>query len=165
MYEFLKKHGQTLAFGIGVLICAIFMVMIFGGDGDLSADSDDQLKYDSTRYSFGIAAAIGLAIVCAIGALVFGVLQTIDNPKGSLKGLIGFGLVAVLAIIGYSMASGVPADDHATLEAAVNKFQDAQDSAISASKYKWIGYIMCRWKWSAFTRITFASINGYSRSR
>ena len=139
MYDFLKKHGQTVAFGLGVVITLIFLIMIFTSDAPLTAESEDTDKYASTIYSFGIAAAILLTILCAVAALGFGVFQTATNPKGSLKGLIGLGIVAVLAIVGYSMAAGTPAEDHATLVEAVNKFQDAQDSEITTGKYKFIG--------------------------
>ncbi|MEM7573336.1 MAG: hypothetical protein AAF433_10570 [Bacteroidota bacterium] len=139
MYDFLKKHGQTVAFGLGVLITLIFLVMIFSSDAGLTAESEDTDKYKSTVYSFGIAAAILLTILCAVAAVGFGVFQTATNPKGSLRGLIGMGIVAVLAIVGYSIATGTPADDHVSLVEAVNKFQDAQDSEITSGKYKFIG--------------------------
>ncbi|MEL7378443.1 MAG: hypothetical protein AAFY36_01930 [Bacteroidota bacterium] len=140
MYEFLKKNGQLLALGVGAAISLIFIVLVFSsGDASLTADSPDSEKYEAASFTFGIGATIALLVVCAIAALVFGVLQIADNPKGSMKGLIGLGVVAVLVFIGFGASAGDPVADGPMLVDAVNTFNDASGGEMSSGTYKFIG--------------------------
>ncbi|MEM8584059.1 MAG: hypothetical protein AAGF87_07315 [Bacteroidota bacterium] len=140
MYEFLKKNGQILALGVGAVISLIFIVLVFSsGDASLTADSPDSEKYGAASFTFGIGATIALLVICAIAAVVFGVMQIADNPKGSMKGLIGLGVVAVLTFIGFGISAGDPATDGPILIEAVNKFNDASGGELSSGTYKFIG--------------------------
>ncbi|MFT4665513.1 MAG: hypothetical protein ACI8YQ_004279 [Polaribacter sp.] len=80
MYNFLVKNGQLLSFGVGLLITIIYFVGAVGGD------SPD-------RFNFGLMTAIALSIICALFMVGFGLYQVASNPKGSLKGIITFGLL------------------------------------------------------------------------
>ncbi|MEL6355761.1 MAG: hypothetical protein AAFQ37_02395 [Bacteroidota bacterium] len=139
MYAFMSKYGQALAFGLGVLITIIFLGSAIGSDTieTIGPSVEDTEKYNSTLFNFGIGAAIFLAGLAAAAMLIFGVGQIVSNPKGSLKGIIGLALVAVLMFIGYSTSSGVA--DHPTIETAINKFQDAQSAELTAGNLKFIG--------------------------
>ncbi len=103
MYKFLAKNGQLLAFGLGVLITAIFLASALGGIDKFTALAEDQ-RGTSNIFNFGLMAAIGLVIIGAIAALLFGLFQTISHPKGALKGIIGIGLILVLFFVGQALA-------------------------------------------------------------
>jgi len=104
MYKFLSKNGQVIAFGIGVVITALFLVFIFSGLENFNALSDDE-RITSDIFNFGIYAVIVLIVLCAIAAILFGIFQVVTNPKGSLKGLIGIAALAAVFFIAYSMST------------------------------------------------------------
>ena len=105
MYTFLTRNGQTIAFGLGLVVTVLMLLLIFGGVAEFEAIPDDDLsRYDTTIFNFGLYAAIGLIVLCAIAAVLFGVYQLATNPKGALKGLIGLGVIIVLFFILYSSA-------------------------------------------------------------
>jgi len=91
MYNFLVKNGQLLAFGVGLLITIIYFVGAFGGDSP-------------ERFNFGLMTAIALSVLCAIAMVIFGLLQIASDPKGSLKGIITFGLLIGLFAVLYVTA-------------------------------------------------------------
>ncbi len=139
MYSFLNKHGQTLAFGIGVAVTVIFFLMILGSDelASVSPTMEEQAKYDSSLFNFGLAASIFLTFAAAIAMLFFGIAHIVRNPKGSLKGIIGLGIVAVLMFLGYSTSTGEA--DHPTIVTAIQKFEDAQKVDLTPGQLKFIG--------------------------
>ncbi|MEM6394934.1 MAG: hypothetical protein AAF741_01205 [Bacteroidota bacterium] len=140
MYEFLKNKGQILALGVGAVISVLFIILFFTtGDAALTAESPDAEKYASSSLSFGISATLLLLGICAAAALIFGVMQVADNPKGSMKGLIGLGIVAVLVILGVATASGSPEADGPMLIESVANFNDASGGEMSSGTYKFIG--------------------------
>lgn len=139
MYSFLNKYGQALAFGLGVVITIIFLGGALGSDAiaTISPDSDDVDKYNSTLFNFGIGAAIFLTIVTVAAMLLFGIFQVISSPKSSMKGIIGLAIVAVLMVIGYSMAPGEA--DHPQIVTAIEKFESAQGATLTPGNLKFIG--------------------------
>ena len=106
MYTFLTRNGQTLAFGLGLVIVVLSLIIIFtNGDQFATIDDENNLaRYDTTIFNFIMYAAAALIVACAIAAVLFGIYQVATNPKGALKGLIGLGLVVVLLLILYSTA-------------------------------------------------------------
>lgn len=104
MYKFLAKNGQTIAFGIGVLVTALFLISIFSGLETFSMQSDEE-QFQTGIFDLGIIAAIGLAILCFIAAVVFGLMQMLGNIKGSLKGLLGIAALLAVFFIAFSMAA------------------------------------------------------------
>ncbi|MFK7807819.1 MAG: hypothetical protein AB8F74_08495 [Saprospiraceae bacterium] len=111
MYNFLVKNGQLVAFGLGLLITIIFFAGALGGD------SPD-------RFNFGLMVAIALAILCAIAMVLFGLYQVVTNPKGSLKGIITFGILLALFGILYSTGDTTvsPAMKEFNVSPGVGKF-------------------------------------------
>lgn len=91
MYNFLVKNGQLVAFVVGLLITIIYFVGALGGD------SPD-------RFNFGLMTAIALSVICALFMIAFGLFQIASDPKGSLKGIITFGLLVGLFAVLYSTA-------------------------------------------------------------
>ena len=57
MYNFLAKHGQLVAFGLGVLITAGFLMSVMGGIEDFTATAEDQ-RNQSNIFNFGLYAVI-----------------------------------------------------------------------------------------------------------
>ncbi len=86
MYAFLNKYGQALAFGIGVLVVAIFMISIFSGtDAEmelLMSESAGPEKYDTKVFDFGLGISLILTALAFVIALVFGIVQFAGDPKG-----------------------------------------------------------------------------------
>ncbi len=91
MYNFLVKNGQLVAFGVGLLITIVYFVGAVGGD------SPD-------RFNFGLITAMVLAAICAVVMIAFGLFQVASDPKGSMKGIITFGLLIGLFAVLYSTA-------------------------------------------------------------
>ncbi len=106
MYNFLVKNGQLVAFGLGLLVTIIFFF------GAVSGDSPD-------RFNFGLSMAILLAVLCAIGMVVFGLYHMATDIKGSIKGIITFVVLLVLFGLLYATAK---ADGSASLMATLEEF-------------------------------------------
>jgi len=102
MYKLLTKHGQMLAFGLGVLISAIFLISVFSGLEEFNS-LGKEAKYETTIFNFGIMAVRALVILTFIMMIAFGLYHVLTNLKGSIKGILGF--VALLAIFGISYAT------------------------------------------------------------
>jgi len=130
MYKFLTRNGQTIAFGIGLLITLLFLGIIFGGLEEFSAIPEtDEKRFETGIFDFGIYAAIALVVVCAAAMLIFGVIQVASDPKGSLKGIIG--LVAIIAV--FFIAQATAGVDSESLDVIKKEFEvtPGQSSTIS----------------------------------
>lgn len=103
MYNFLAKNGQLVAFGVGVLITLGFLGGVFGGIEDFMATAEDQ-RNQSNIFNFGLYAVIALTVLGFAAALIFGLIQTISNPKAAIKGIGGLVLIVALYFIGQAIA-------------------------------------------------------------
>ncbi len=104
MYKFLTKNGQLIAFGIGVLLTVIFLGVAFAGLDEYHSLEAMDKGHESNAFNAGINAAVALTIVCFILMVLFGVFQVVTNLKNSLKGLVGFGVIVLIFIIGANTA-------------------------------------------------------------
>ncbi len=104
MYNFLIKHGQAVAFGLGLLLILIFFGNVMNGLEEFSLLPQEQQK-TSDIFNFGLYAAIVLTVLCAGVAILFGIYHVVDNPKGSLKGIIGVGLLVAIFFVSRTMAA------------------------------------------------------------
>ena len=96
-----------MAFGLGILICVIFLVSaVTGGASEIELLPDEE-KYASTIFNFGLSAAIALTVIAAFGMLSFGVYQVLTRLKASLQGLIGLGVIVLIFFIAFSSSPGV----------------------------------------------------------
>ena len=119
MYKFLTKNGQALAFGLGVLITAIFLISVVSNMGEFTT----MAKEDQTQtgiFNVGLVGAIALAIIAAAGMLIFGLAQIAGNLRGSMKGIIGVAILLVIFFVSYSMSSAEPT---AYIQGAIDKFE------------------------------------------
>lgn len=139
MYAFLNKYGQALAFGIGLLITVIFLGSIFSADEAVfdTLQGDDR-SYDTDIFNFGMYASIALIVVAFVAAILFGVYQMAQNPKGSLKGIIGLAVLVLIMFVGYSSANGVIANESAEIQAAIEKFTTSQEADFTGGNLKFI---------------------------
>ena len=130
MYAFLNKYGQALAFGIGVLVTLIFLVSIFtmpATQMDMLLDENAGVeKYATTAFDFGLYGSIFMTFIAFIIALVFGVGQLASNPKGSIKGLIGFAALLAVVFISYSVANSDVSQESAAIQHSIEKFNTDQ---------------------------------------
>lgn len=105
MYKFLTRNGQTLGFGLGLLLVVGMLVSIFSGVEKFSAFAEDDMeRYQTTIFNFGMYAAFFLVVAAAVAAVLFGIMQFVGNPKGALKGLLGLLAVVALFFVIYSAA-------------------------------------------------------------
>jgi len=138
MYSFLNKYGQALAFGLGIVVTLIFLAIIFSDPAtDTLSTMSDEDKYNSSMFNFGLGTSILMTVLAAAGMLLFGVTQIFGNLKGSLKGIIGLGVVVALLLIAISATTGEP--DHPQIQTAIDKFEDAQGTTFTAGNMKFIG--------------------------
>jgi len=103
MYNFLSKNGQLVAFIIGLIITAIFLFSVFSGLSGFNALAEDQ-RGTTDIFNFGLYAAAGLTALCAAVALLFGLFQTLSNPKGAIAAIAAVIGLAVLFFAGQSLA-------------------------------------------------------------
>lgn len=104
MYKFLTRNGQLLAFGLGVLITLVFLVSVIPNLEEFNMATSDAQK-ETGIFNSGLIAVIFLTILGAVAAIFFGLFQTLTNLKGSVKGLIGVGLLIVVFLVAYAMST------------------------------------------------------------
>ncbi len=108
LYNFLVNNGQRIAFGLGVLVVAVFLISVLNGQSAFNALSEEE-QSTTTIFNPGISGALVLTVICAVAIILFGLIQTVLNIKTSWKSLVGLGLVALVFIIAYTSANGDPA--------------------------------------------------------
>ncbi len=142
MYAFLNKYGQALAFGIGVLVTAIFVLSIFSAPPAememIMSETAGPEKYETTAFDFGLYASLFLTVLALVGALLFGIAQLAANPKGSMKGILGFVALVVIALIGYSMANDDITQEAPSIVNSIEKFNTDQDANFDGGTLKFV---------------------------
>ena len=101
MYDFLVKRGEMLAFGLGIALVLIFLFTVIPNLDSFNALPEDQ-QTTSNIFNIGLWLALILSGVTAVTAVVFGLMQFITNPKGSMKVLIGLGVLAAVFAVFYA---------------------------------------------------------------
>lgn len=127
MYSLLAKKGQLFAILLGVGVVIIYLATVIGGIGsagyDMSSDLNQVLKNNPDQsfdfFNIGLQLTIGLVIIAAAAALLFGIYQMISAPKDSLKGIIG---VAVIAAVFFGLYSSADADTASAISNTIQKF-------------------------------------------
>ena len=84
MYKLLTSKGQMFALILGAVVTIITLISSFGDE-----------------HGFGLAASIGLIILCVLCIIVFGLLNVIENPGGAKRGIVLFGSLAILFLLLY----------------------------------------------------------------
>lgn len=106
MYDFLKKHGVTLAFGIGGLLVALTLISISSGLPE-GADIETLLTEEHNGiFDIGLYATYFLVFVATISALGAFILQAATNFNSAKPFLMGIGvLVVTWAVIYFGFSS------------------------------------------------------------
>ncbi|MCB0570037.1 MAG: hypothetical protein KDC66_09755 [Phaeodactylibacter sp.] len=134
MYKFLTKNGQPIAFGVGILISIIFLLVVVSNISEFTALPKEE-QSTTGIFNFGLVGAIILGFIAALAMVFFGLYQIASDFKGSVKGLIGFGILLAVFLIAYFTASGEPTP---YLKSAIDKFQET-GGVLSANNLKFIG--------------------------
>ena len=145
MYSFLTKHGQMIAFVLGVVISLIFMVIVLSADSTSGLDAETFTNKELpdvkamlsgfTQFDFGLYATYGLLILTALAAIGFGlyhfIMSIVDNPRSVMKTIAMIVGVIVIFLIAYSMA---PGDSQEVVNARdAFKVSDGQSQFISGA--------------------------------
>ena len=140
LYKFFASKGQMFGFLLGVALVAITILsVVLGIDSAGYAVGDDFNKMmkaegnTETFEFFNLVAYIPPILVLLIIAIMvlFGIMQLVKNPKGSMKILIGLAIVAILGFIFYSTSIS---ESTGRLGALIDKFEvsDTASKFISA---------------------------------
>ncbi|GAB5550989.1 MAG: hypothetical protein Sapg2KO_05800 [Saprospiraceae bacterium] len=129
MYKFLSKNGQALAFGLGLLVTAIFLLGVLPNTGLI----DTENPQDVNIFNFGISATIALIVVAAIAMVLFGVVQVVSTFKSSWKGILGFAILIVTFLVAYSVANGDLTNEIMAIQ------NSAEDAGVTDANLKFIG--------------------------
>ncbi|KGE89432.1 hypothetical protein [Phaeodactylibacter xiamenensis] len=119
MYKFLTKNGQTLAFGLGVLITVIFLISVVSNMGEFTAMAEEK-QMETTIFDFGLYGAMALAVIAAAAMVIFGLAQVVTSFKSSMKGILGFVALLVVFFVSYSMTD---TDISPYIQGAIDKFE------------------------------------------
>jgi hypothetical protein len=119
MYKFLTKNGQTMAFGLGVLITVIFLISVVSNMGEFTAMAEEK-QVETSIFDVGLYGAIALTIIAAVAMVVFGLFQVITSFKSSMKGILGFVALLVVFFVSYSMTE---TDVTPYIQGAIDKFE------------------------------------------
>lgn len=113
LYNFLTGKGQLAALILAVVCIASILFSIFGGLSsagyEVGTDLVPILKDKESTQAFdffNLAVSIPqlliyLALICLV---VFGIVNLFKDPKGAMKFLIAFGLLAVIFFALYAMS-------------------------------------------------------------
>jgi len=103
-----------IGFVLGLLVVGIVLISALTGLGsagyDTGTDLNAVLKSEGSTETFdffNMAVMLPVVLIGLIVALLvlFSLFQIISNPKGSIKGILGLLLVAVMFFVFYSMAA------------------------------------------------------------
>ena len=118
MYKALTKYGQLAAFSVGFVVIVVFFASVFSGVDAFNGLSKED-RGTTTIFNAGLYLTIGLLVVCAVIAILFGIWHMVTNPKGAMKAIIALGILLALFFALYSTSepetSGIVAN-------AVEKF-------------------------------------------
>ena len=116
-----------VAFGTGLVLAVIGLLIVMGGLEDFNALAEDD-QGTTSIFNFGIGAACGLVILCAVLMLGFGVFHVASNPKSAVKFLLGIVAIVGIVVI-FAMTSSADTGKVARL---------ISEGELSANTSKWI---------------------------
>lgn len=125
MYKFLSRNGQMIGFGLGALISVLFLISWLSGTSSMMAMPEDE-RYKTGIFDVGFIGTAILFVLAVAALVVFGLLQTANNLKGSMRGLIGIAILVVIFLISYATASA----DATGIVADAAKKMDVSDNTI-----------------------------------
>lgn len=108
-YQFLKKNGVAIGFGLGAVLSVLTYAIIQGGYPDFNPSNEE--LYKLSIFNFGLYTTYALLALACVAVVLFSLFYVAKNPKESLKGLIGFGILLAVFGITYSMGDGLLTDE------------------------------------------------------
>jgi uncharacterized membrane protein len=103
-YQFLKKYGVSIGFGLGAVLSVLTYLFILGGYPD-NNPTEEQL-YGTSIFDFGILSAKYLVYLGVLLIFVFFVKEAVENPQGSAKPLIMMAVLIVIYFVTQAMGDG-----------------------------------------------------------
>ena len=125
MNSSLSKILSVVSGVIGIVAVYFLIRIIMEGDDPITESVDLQNSLVSPYITF----ATYVLIITAIIAVVFSLINLIKHPKLLVRSLISLGILAVLLVISYSMAS-----DAAVLDVSGNVLKEGAAGPVS----KWV---------------------------
>lgn len=114
MYKLLSKHGQLIAFGVGLLVLLIFFGGVISGLDGFNALPDDK-KNTSDIFNLGLYGGLALIAIAVVVLVGVSLVQLLGNLKGSMTGILGFAILLVIFLAFYFTAKPDPASMNSLL--------------------------------------------------
>ena len=130
MYQFLVKNGQTVGFGLGLIVTVVFLISVLSGLDTYSTLPEEE-QVNTTIFNAGLYGALALTVIAAVAMIFFGLYHIASNFKGSAKGIIGFAVLVAVFLISYSTSSG-------EAEGLIKEAVDKAGSDITPNNLKFI---------------------------
>lgn len=150
-YQFLKKYGVAIGFGLGAVLAILTFVIILGGYPDGNPDIKELNDNHSGLFDFGLYVAYFLLIIAIAVTIIAPTIYMAKNPKDSVKVLIGVGVMVVLYFITNAMGDGTvtiemfKSDDSLLTAEQIANFKQGE-TQVSAVKFSdgliLFGYVM-----------------------
>jgi hypothetical protein len=134
LYQFLKKYGVGIGFGVGTLLA--FLTYLFILIGFPEGQPTKKELYEYNIFDFGIISSQWLVYIAVFLVLVFFIKQAVEDPQGSIKPLAGIGILVLTLDMVRSNSDLIPEGE--VFEAGVTT---SEDVAFSDGLIKF-GYFM-----------------------
>ncbi|MBK7409022.1 MAG: hypothetical protein IPL49_09860 [Saprospirales bacterium] len=92
IYKYLAKYGQLLGFALGAIPILLFVLIFLIGGEDAAIN-------------FELYSGIALLIIGIVVLVAWSLYQIAANPGGSLKGILGVGVLVVVFLVIYFTAT------------------------------------------------------------
>lgn len=103
-YQFLKKYGVAISFGTGTVLAILTYAIILGGFPEFNPGKKE--LQELSIFNFGLYTTYCLFTIACVLVVLFSMINVAKNPKGSVKGVVGFVILLVLFFITHSMGNG-----------------------------------------------------------
>lgn len=103
-YQFLKKYGVAVGFGTGAILSVLSYLIIVLGYPEFTPSNEE--LYQLGIFDFALYTTYFLIFAAILLVVVFSGMYAAKNPKESVKGLIGLGIIVVVFILTYLMGDG-----------------------------------------------------------
>jgi len=142
LYQFLKKYGVAIGFGLGAVLVVLMYLLIFSNYPEGNPTSKELGANHSEIFNFGIYISYFLIILATILSLVFPIGYLAMNIKESIKVLVGIAAIVVIFFIAYSIGSGEISGEIAASIAKGKVAEMTEGEMKLAEGLMYMGYIM-----------------------
>lgn len=103
MYKFLTKHGTGAAFGLGLLVTVIGLIVIIAGLQEYSLLPEAEQK-ESGIFNAALYGTLVLLIISVVAVIIFGIIELASYPKVALRFAIAIAGLILLGYLFYSLS-------------------------------------------------------------